>query len=437
MTAEALKQKTPGNEKIRILFVEDNPDDLELCLRELRKARLNISFEVVQTADAFAEKLLASAWDVVIADYQLGGWTGIDALKLMQERAKDTPFILVTGALGEELAVDCIKQGVSDYVLKDRLKRLPVAVRQVMQQVQLKKQRNQANADSRESDLLFRTLAESIDSAILVYVGPRCRYVNHQAEVITGYSRDELLAMNSLSLIAPESRDSVIRMGSRIPGAENPSRRCEVKITSKSGEARWLDMTSSVIEVEGKRGRLVTAFDITGHKSEKEEMRRLATIDSLTGLMNYRGLTNAFDAELARWKRVGRSFSLVLLDLDGLKKVNDAYGHTVGSRALCRVANVLQTQCRSIDVTARYGGDEFAIILPETQLQSAKNVAGRIVEFVQNDLEKPRISVSFGLATCPEDGDSLKKILQIADVGLYLMKGHGSYGAHLIGEIAN
>jgi two-component system, cell cycle response regulator len=152
-------------------------------------------------------------------------------------------------------------------------------------------------------------------------------------------------------------------------------------------------------------------------------MLRLAVTDPLTGLANYRRLIDSFDSELARSRRTGSSFSLMLLDLDGLKKINDVYGHAVGSRALYRVGHVLQTQCRNVDTAARYGGDEFAVILPETGVPDAKNLAHRVAKAVKEDPETPRLSISFGLAACPDDGDSFKEVLRIADGGLYFFKG--------------
>jgi len=157
-------------------------------------------------------------------------------------------------------------------------------------------------------------------------------------------------------------------------------------------------------------------------------------IDPLTGLANYGRLLDVFSAELERSARTGRPFSLVLFDLDELKKINDTYGHLVGSQALARVGSVLRTQCRNLDTPARYGGDEFAIVLPETGAEAARHLAQRIAEKVHDDGEEPQISVSFGLAVCPSDGNSFQDVLRIADGGLYLMKAHPTPGGHRINE---
>jgi PAS domain S-box-containing protein len=311
---------------LRVLFVEDNPDDVQLSLLELRRANVAIVSDIARTKDEFLERISAGSYDAVIADYSLGGWTGMDALAVMKEKGKDLPFILVTGVLGDGVAVDCIKQGVSDYVLKDRLARLPAAVRTSIKEARLQKERKNADDKLQESEKMFRTLAESIDSAIFVYLGTTCRYANREAEVITGYTRAELVSMNSLNLIHRDSRRTVVEMGFSNGPVDAAPQHFEVKINTKSGEGRWLDMTSSIIDIEGKRGRLVAAFDITERKAQLQDMERLATIDALTGLSNYRRLLDAFDSERSRSQRTGRPFSLLLLDLDKLKNINDTYG---------------------------------------------------------------------------------------------------------------
>src|SRR6266481_4684815 len=137
---------------------------------------------------------------------------------------------------------------------------------------------------------------------------------------------------------------------------------------------------------------LIFGAEASERRLQEEHARVLAVSDPLTGLANYRLLLDRLDSEIKRYLREGRSFSVILLDLDGLKKINDAHGHIVGSLALCRMAEVLLLSCRAIDTPARYGGDEFALVLPGTSSEDARRVAQRISQRLSEDVEVPRLS---------------------------------------------
>lgn len=164
---------------------------------------------------------------------------------------------------------------------------------------------------------------------------------------------------------------------------------------------------------------LALAAVVTERRQVEERLRQLVVSDPLTGLANYRQLTNALDAEIKRSQRTERPFAVVLLDLDGLKKINDRHGHVVGSRAVCRVAEVLLASCRAVDTAARFGGDEFALVLPEAAEDAAWHVARRVAERIARDGETPPISVSVGVAVYPRDGTTLEALLSGADQALY------------------
>jgi len=156
-----------------------------------------------------------------------------------------------------------------------------------------------------------------------------------------------------------------------------------------------------------------------------EQVRSMAVSDPLTGLANYRRLISVLEAELDRSRRTQRPFSIVLLDMDGLKIINDHYGHLVGSRALVRIGKILRNHSRAIDTPARYGGDEFALVLPEAGKDISSRVVSRIRERLSAEVEHPPLSVSAGVAAYPEDGDTPEKLLGAADRALYAMKHHG------------
>jgi diguanylate cyclase (GGDEF)-like protein/PAS domain S-box-containing protein len=270
---------------------------------------------------------------------------------------------------------------------------------------------------SKEAD--FRTLAEAIAGPIFISQGNRLHYVNHAAEIVTGYTREQLLSMNFWDLLHSDFRELILDL-ERVRQDHTAQR--EVKILARSGEARWLEIRIAKIEFDGALSSLVSAFDVTERKQAEEQLQLLAVTDPLTGLGNYRRLVEALDVEVKRSERTGRPFAVLLADLDQLKKINDLYGHLVGSQALCRFADVLRVHCRAIDTATRYGGDEFAVILPETTASEARLAASRIHNRLAADNLQPALSVSIGVAVYPQSGETMEALLRTADRELYEMK---------------
>lgn len=190
-----------------------------------------------------------------------------------------------------------------------------------------------------------------------------------------------------------------------------------VRFDAASGAAQFLEAAGYAIVLAGALLDNAKLFD---------QVSRLAISDPLTGLANYRRLLEVMEMELQRAQRTNRGFAVVLLDLDGLKKINDNHGHLVGSQALKRLANVLRVHCRAMDTAARYGGDEFALVLPEAEEAVAVQVTHRIRKRLLEDGQQPRISVSAGVAVYPRDGLTIEKLLNSADSTLYAMKANRS-----------
>ena len=164
---------------------------------------------------------------------------------------------------------------------------------------------------------------------------------------------------------------------------------------------------------------LVFAAEVSERRRQEEQARMLAVRDPLTGLANYRLLVERVEDEIKRYGRTGKPFAVLLLDLDGLKRINDEYGHLVGSLAICRVAEVLHLSCRETDTAARYGGDEFALVLTESSAAAATVVAQRVAQRLFEDAEEPRLSVGIGVAEFPRDGTTIEHLLSAADQALY------------------
>lgn len=158
-----------------------------------------------------------------------------------------------------------------------------------------------------------------------------------------------------------------------------------------------------------------------------QKAQEQAITDGLTGVKTHRYFMEALSAEWKRSTRAGRSFALVLMDLDRFKFVNDFYGHLEGDVVLQRIGQILEQNCRRSDVVARYGGDEFVILMPETNVDQARQLAGKLRAWVASDplLREKNITASFGIACFPIHGSTPQELIQVADASMYLSKHQG------------
>lgn len=167
---------------------------------------------------------------------------------------------------------------------------------------------------------------------------------------------------------------------------------------------------------------LVVAAAMTQRRRAEDQLREWSVTDPLTGLGNYRQLVGALEREIQRSGRTERPFAVLLLDLDDLKRINDSEGHLVGSRALCRVGDELRRNCRTLDTPTRYGGDEFAVVLPESDEGEALQLARRVAAGLAADREHPRLTASMGVSVFPRDGGTMEELVRTADERMYADK---------------
>lgn len=409
---------------VRVLFVHRDAEIVENCLQELKKARFVVSSDVVLNQSQCVEQLRSHSYDVVVAEYPSPSWKGPRTLQLLHQTVQEIPLVFVTTGLGNESLVDLTEHGAFDYVEQEHLAQLPLAIRQALNEKNLREELEQARKALRHSQSLYRALVDnpaygiyrrSADGEILD--------VNQTLVTMLGYaSKEELMA-------AREPTESLSNAGESPQLTGRPTETPQIEPI----ETEWKRKNGTLlkIRISGRgiyddhghfTGHEIIAVDITEQRTIEDQLRHQASSDSLTGLANHRRLFEALHAEICRSKRTGREFSLVLLDLDGLKQVNDHFSHSAGDRALCRLGHILRDACRSIDTAARHGGDEFALVLPETGVAAATMVARRICDLLAKDAEEPSLSVSIGVASFPKDADSIGTLLYAADRALYAMK---------------
>ena len=409
---------------VRILFVDDQKADVELCLLELKRMDFAVSKDWVQTPTEFAEHLRTQTYDLIVCDCSMPDWTGMEALDLLHQSNTDIPFILVSRILDEGMTDAFLRNGAFDCVDKYRLNRLPLAVALAVEENTLREERNHAEKQLKHSEAHYRALSENPTYGI-------CRFdtdgqflaVNEALVTMLGYgSKEELIQVNlATEIIRDPVERSLLFESYRRTGHVNL---IEVEWKRKDGSPMKVRLSGRQVGAEegAPDGCEIIAEDVTAQRASEDSLRHLAATDALTGLANFRKLSETLEFEIKRSERTARPFAVLIFDLNGMKRINDTYGHLAGNRALCRLADIFRFSCRSIDTAARYGGDEFAIILPETSSPEACAVGRRICERLSGDLEQPLLSVSVGLAIYPEDGTTIEALFQTADQDLYKMK---------------
>lgn len=318
---------TPGHsdsgKPLRVLIVEDSAADTELLLRVLRRGGYSPMHARVDSATAM-QQALQEPWDIVIAEHLMPSFDSLEALRLAREKDTELPFILVSGVVGEDLAVEIMRAGAQDYIVKGNLARLVPAVERELREAEVRRERRRAEEALRESEERYRALV------------------------------------------------------------------------------------TELVEL-------------------REELRAMSLVDDLTGLYNRRGFMILAEQQVRLAVRNGWGISVLVLDLDGLKGINDSFGCQRGDEALLTVAAALRGVCRSSDIIGRIGGDEFAVVAIGTSVSGAETLIQRLergISLVNSSGERPyRLSVSVGAAHC--DGGrhpSVVELLHQADGKMYEQK---------------
>ena len=230
-----------------------------------------------------------------------------------------------------------------------------------------------------QHDMFLAILQNGNDGILLMTPEAQILYASPSTQQVCGFSGETLVGRSVLHLVQESDRCRIVQALDSVARGCAISFTLELRCRRTDGSWRWTECTGRNLHTDPAVHAIVaTLRDIDAYKACQEQLTALAVTDPLTGLANYRRLMETLDSEIKRCDRTGRPCAILMLDLDGLKQINDAHGHLTGSRALCRVAEVLRTTCRSIDTPTRYGGDEFVVVLPESNREVAREVAERI-----------------------------------------------------------
>lgn len=290
-----------------------------------------------------------------------------------------------------------------------------------------------------EFDFNFKDIVDFAKDVIIVTKsfpinepGPEIVYVNKAFTDLTGYTQQDVIGKNPRILQSSETNaetKKLIRLGLE----QKSPVRATIKNYSKNGDEYWLDL--SILPLKDSKG-IVTHFvaierDITEQKNIETNLEVLSRTDSLTGLLNRRAFDEFLENELSRFKRNGEIYSLLMLDIDHFKSINDQYGHATGDDAIQLITQACQSNLRLHDQMARLGGEEFCVLLPYTDKKIATKIANKIREIVANTListsstEDVTLTISIGVSEVSNKDINYTDALKRADDNLYKAKNMG------------
>jgi len=263
--------------ELNILIVEDVPGDAAAMENELRNGAIRFHAKRVETKAAFLQELQNFSPDVVLSDFSLPEFDALEALRLLQKTRRDIPFVLVTGSRSEEVAVECIKEGADDYILKSSLKRLPSSILNVLKKKEAEQEQAHTEAALRRSEEQYRLIAGSTHDLIsLLDPAGRFIYASPSFKTTLGYVPEELAGTDSLALVHPENREA-LRQTWQEALTSKEGRAAELRVKNARDEWRLFESVSNwIFDEAGRPQRLViVSRDVTRRQQAEETLRGL------------------------------------------------------------------------------------------------------------------------------------------------------------------
>ena len=262
-------------QNLNILFVEDLITDLELARRSIRKENIEIDYRLVETEEDFIKELKAFTPDIVVSDYSMPMFDGMKALKLSQELSPDTPFIILTGSMNEETAVACMKAGADDYVLKEKITRLPFAIKEAIDKKQSQQEKKRMETQLITSLEEYHDLINGMHETVwIINTDGTLLDINKRAETVLGYSRLELLDLGLNGIDSSLEQDQIDKLIRNL--RENNIQVFKTTHRTKYGKDIPVEISSSLIQYQGQTAILNVARDITDRIKAKEQIQLLS-----------------------------------------------------------------------------------------------------------------------------------------------------------------
>jgi diguanylate cyclase (GGDEF)-like protein/PAS domain S-box-containing protein len=402
---------------LNVLCVDDSDDDVDLIIETLKNGGYTPAFECVCTRSAMEDALDRKSWDMIICDYSMPQFNGLAALEVVSGRGLDTPFILVSGAIGDETAVLAMKSGAHDYMMKRDLGRLVPVIRRELAEAGVRRARRLAEANLRSSETLLNSIVNTAaDGIIVINEDGMLEFVNAAVERMFGWKPLELIGRNIDCLMPERHQNFHQRLIAEI-GGQNGNAGAglgrEVRARRKNGGVFSIELTFGAMRIEGRTKYVGIMRDVTERKCAEERIRHLAHYDELTGLPNRAHFSQLLEQALSESKFSKKQVAVLFIDLDRFKLINDSLSHESGDAVLRQVAKRLTEALPKRATIARFGGDEFAVLL----------VALAQPLLVED--QDYHLTASIGISAYPGDGENAQTILKHSDIAMYRAKEHG------------
>jgi diguanylate cyclase (GGDEF)-like protein/PAS domain S-box-containing protein len=416
---------------IQVLFIEDSEVDVELALRSLDQGGFEVSWDRVDAEEDLKRALGSSKPHAILSDFSMPRFDGVDALRLAKELAPGVPFIFLSGTIGEERAIEAIRLGATDYVLKNNMRRLGMVVRRALSEAA---ERRRILIAEEERARLVQILEATSDYVCMTDPAGMITYLNAAGRKLIGAPEPGGAGRSAGEIYPAWARELIEREGKSVASREGVWAG-ETAILAADGTE--IPVSQVIIAHRAPGGDIrffsTIARDMRERKAYEARLQYLANYDPLTGLPNRDLLGDRTLQAVAHARRAGRPAALLVLNLDRFKLVNESYSHGAGDTLLRMVADRLRSAVREGDTVARLGADAFAVLATDlARPDDVVPVARKIREAMHapfwiegRDLH---VTLSIGASVYPRDGEEFDILLRNADAAMHRVKTDGRNG---------
>ncbi|HET7814398.1 MAG TPA: EAL domain-containing protein [Candidatus Baltobacteraceae bacterium] len=416
------------SERLRVLCVDDSADDAELNVMALQRHGYTVQFDRVDSPEDAQAMLVQEQWDLILCDYSMPSFSAPAMLQLVADLQVDAPCLIVSGAIGEEAAVEAIRNGAYDYIFKTNLKRLGPAADRALRDAEIRRARRSMEVQLREREMRLRLLFEQLPALVITcdttltitsVEGAQLSALAMSPEVMIG------TRIASSPLIADESRFPARRAHLRaLQGVASEYEFIWGGKTLQSHVEPLRDLDSRIV------GTIAVAFDITERKVAEQRLAYFAQYDPLTDLPNRAVLEDRLSQAIALTGRREGHLAVISVDVDRFKDVNDSYGTANGDDILRSVGARLMRLADKGATVSRVGEDQFVVLLVDLPgKQELEHAVRRIHDAFESPFGTAELEVyltaSIGASIYPEDATDGLALIAAAEAAMFSAKQSG------------